>query len=284
MEFQVLMRRSRHLLLLALATISLQACNMEQEIGIDIQPPVDTYVVECYLEPDSTMRLSLTRPLPLLDVPTLENLTVSNATVVIRQGGNTYPLTFFGPDSSNYYLAGEYRSALPCPNVPGQSFSLEINIPEGGSVRTLTATTLLLPKVEMNGIRTEVIRQEGKDFRALLAEWNDPNTGIENWFYFSVQHPRDPDSTIAYTTTDARNGGQAIDDTGAPPWWLQGDTLTIRFAHVTPEYYRFEQSVDRAADGNGNPFVEPGSIQSNINGGIGIFTAFYLQKLQYIVP
>jgi hypothetical protein len=57
----------------------------------------------------------------------------------------------------------------------------------------------------------------------------------------------------------------------------KGDSIIVRVFALNRDYYLFLNSVELAKQVNGNPFVQPAQVVSNINGGFGIFTC-----LQYV--
>jgi hypothetical protein len=64
----------------------------------------------------------------------------------------------------------------------------------------------------------------------------------------------------------------------------KGDTLIVTLAHMTKELYDFNYSVKAAERANGNPFVQPAAIRSNVTGGaIGIFAGYTYSRDTVII-
>ena len=59
--------------------------------------------------------------------------------------------------------------------------------------------------------------------------------------------------------------------------------IYVTLMHLTPEYYNYLTSINNAISANGNPFAQPASIQSNIHGGIGIFTGLSYDRRYVLV-
>ena len=57
----------------------------------------------------------------------------------------------------------------------------------------------------------------------------------------------------------------------------------VTLMHLTLDYYNFLTSINNAINANGNPFAQPATIQSNINGGIGIFTGLSYDQRYILV-
>jgi len=63
------------------------------------------------------------------------------------------------------------------------------------------------------------------------------------------------------------------------PDFKKNDTVGIRIYSLHKEHYEYLESLSNARRSNGNPFTQPGSIKSNIRGGLGIFTSLvYMDK------
>jgi hypothetical protein len=64
----------------------------------------------------------------------------------------------------------------------------------------------------------------------------------------------------------------------------RNDTLIVTLAHVSKEFYDFSTSVKQAEKANGNPFVQPSAIKSNVSGNaIGIFAGYTYSRDTIIV-
>lgn len=56
-------------------------------------------------------------------------------------------------------------------------------------------------------------------------------------------------------------------------------SLKIKLFHITRENFLFQNSVNQALSANEDPFAVPAKIESNIQGGIGIFTYYTVDSL-----
>jgi hypothetical protein len=62
------------------------------------------------------------------------------------------------------------------------------------------------------------------------------------------------------------------------------DTAFVRVYSLLKEHYDYIQSVSDARGSNFNPFSQPGRIKSNVNGGLGIFTAISYDQRKLFIP
>ena len=63
----------------------------------------------------------------------------------------------------------------------------------------------------------------------------------------------------------------------------RGKTVITTLYHIDEAYHDFLETLDEAEGANGNPFGQPASIISNIEGGIGIFTALSYHRDSVLV-
>lgn len=67
--------------------------------------------------------------------------------------------------------------------------------------------------------------------------------------------------------------------------WVRGDTVYARFCAIDIEAYEFIRTLEQAASISGNPFSNPVTVKSNIQGGaLGGFVGYGQYELTYIVP
>ncbi len=65
------------------------------------------------------------------------------------------------------------------------------------------------------------------------------------------------------------------DDLGeTADYFQQGDTIIIKFCTIDQRHYKFWDTFEIAAFNSGNPFSSPVTIQTNINGGLGVWGGY----------
>jgi hypothetical protein len=57
-------------------------------------------------------------------------------------------------------------------------------------------------------------------------------------------------------------------------YYEQGDTIAIKFCTIDLPHFKFWQTFEVAAFNKGNPFAAPATINSNINGGLGVWGGY----------
>ncbi|MCR9055215.1 MAG: DUF4249 domain-containing protein [Phaeodactylibacter xiamenensis] len=266
---------------LMLGLLALSACNLEQEVEINLPDYEVRPVLEAYVEPGERYRLLLTRsagyfaPLPSLD-NLLEELLLDSAEVSITHDGVTYQLEntlLFDPTTQKIYNYAAGSNDL----VPTESdlpFELNITLPNGETIR---AETRLLPQVEIDSVVIE-FPETGNPAdtlaRALTYFTDNPNT--DNFYRRMLQL----NSLDSLPEQDFVTDDRLVEDStiafGTGFNYKAGDTLITTLYHISEDYATFLESVDGAAAANGNPFGQPSPVISNLEGtanALGIFTA-----------
>lgn len=265
---------------LFLGLLALSACNLEQEVTIDLPDYEVRPALEAYVEPGERYRLLLTRsagyfaPLPTLD-NLLEDLLLDSAEVSITHDGVTYTLEntlLFDPMTQKVYnyAAGPNELAPTESDLP---FELSITLPNG---QTIEASTRLLPQIEIDSVVIEFPEtgEPGDTLARALTYFTDhPNT--DN-YYRRMLHLNSLDSLPEQDfITDDRLVEDSVIVFGTGFDFEVGDTLLTTLYHISEDYATYLESVEGAAAANGNPFGQPSPVISSLEGtanALGVFT------------
>lgn len=286
MQIEHTLRRLFPVLLIFLA-----ACNLQQEIDLELPDYEPEVVVESYLRPGQPFAAVLTRSVSFFD--TLQLQYVRNATVVMSYGGrqdtlipfeielgdqllgqliDTSLLANFGP------LFGEsvvlYASLRPVPARYDLTYQLSVFTEEGDTLRASTQIPAPIP-FESNNYRFNE-----EDRAILISAWQD-NANQANYYRRLLQERAERDSQRVtrtlqdFVVDDAiTNGGLVTVGTGFE--FEVGDTLISSLYHITRDYWRFIETRDDAIAASLSPFSQPALLHTNIEGGQGIFTGLSL--------
>lgn len=265
---------------------SLAACNLEQEIDLQL-PDYETQVaVECYLEPGQPFTLLLTRSaayfdaFPTLDESLVETLLEEGAEVSVTLDSTTYILeNEIGIDIFTGKLYN-YSNGVAVPENYDDEFVLNITTKDGN---TISGSTRLLQPVPTDSIVVEF--SETVDTLARILSYFTDDAAQANW-YRRMLHK----GTLDSLELDFALNDQFVDDGnlvfGTGYDYVEGDTLFSTLIHITEDYHDFLESLSGAVDANGNPFGQPSSILSNVTGTanpIGIFTGLAVEREQLII-
>ena len=266
---------------------TLIGCDLEREIDLELPPYEVQPVVEAYLKPGSPYRLLLTvssdyfGPLPDLTRPeSFDQLLIEDAAVQIRHQGEEIELTSglsidFADERIFNYSADEI-----VPENYDDPFELDITLANG---QTITATTRIVPVVPIDSLVVE-FDEERDTLARVLTYVTDPSS-TEN-FYRRMSHFGSLDSLEQDFITNDRFVDNDLIVFGTNYEYEEGDTVITSLFHLAPDYYEFLESVFLSLESNGNPFGQPSTINSNLEGtanAIGIFTGYGLDRRTTII-
>ena len=285
------MKFQYNLAIVVFATFCLMSCDkLTRDIVIELPEPERVLVVECYLTPGEPYRLLLTETKGFFEALDACPL-IKGATVIIRHNNQVDTLqeaTYFSNECSMNNLFGiipffnadytrfyNYGSSSICPTDFEHPFELEVYDPQGN--RHAVASTFLQRPIPIDEIQI-TWRDDGRKASALVTAIDDGNT-VD--FYRLMLHQtslvesfgiaRDPEFDI--TIDDARffNGSKIAFGTGFD--FKDGDTLIASCYHIEKAFHDFYETLQDAESASFNPFGVPSRILTNIQGGMGIFTA-----------
>lgn len=285
------------ILLLVIAT----SC-LPEPIDIDVKQAESKSVVSTQVLPGNGMALWLTKSFSALsngnngDISSqdLSKYLISDAKVSISYNNQKVELVS---------LIGGLYGSNQIEQIPGISYELQIEEPNGG--KTLKATTQVLPLVNLDSatVKFELMEEFGDDDYKLTTNFklNDP-AGKNYYMYSIIVNPvtelveeingeGSGQNPIGLTNLNnvlakhaktwvfednSENDGKEI--TGEYSLFFgdfeQGDTVVAALSNISEDYYKFLFAQERAEQSV--QFIsEPVSYPSNIEGGLGYFALHY---------
>ncbi|MDD2635341.1 MAG: DUF4249 domain-containing protein [Bacteroidales bacterium] len=283
----------------------------EKVIEIDLEDAKIRIVANSIIEPDSIIRVNVTRSRHILDNAAI--IPLSDAIVKLYETDNyigTLSYTSSGNYEMNYY-----------PEV-GKEYRIEVSHNDFDDV---FSKTIIPPVVELNYIDTvKSFNENGYEIYNFYTNLTDP-LGTNNYYYLSMKNRFKaeiydqsiitydtiyvgPDTTIVniiyggtyyedieeslYFSSDdlifegyhPGSNGQIFSDeiidgksytlkTSVQHWSFYADTNTviIELYAINKELYQYLISYSKHNDASGDPFAEPINVYTNIENGIGIF-------------
>lgn len=272
-------------LYITIALLSLTACNLTQEIEIELPEYEPQLMIESYLIPGQPFTLLLSQsfsyfaPFPTDVDAYLEQLFVSGAQVTIRYDEKVIELQnnlAVNPLTGKIF---NYSAPVIIPDRYDLPFELEIITAEG---ERITGMTIIPKPVPIDSV---VVEFNGTDTLArALTYWTDVS-GVDNYYRrLFAQGTRD-NIDFDFLLDDS-----IVDDdilvTGTGYDFAVGDTIFNTVYHITEEYFTFINSLLTAVDANGNPFAQPSTLLSNVEGEsnpLGIFTGMTFDERRTII-
>ena len=239
------------------------ACSKKVELNLPVYKP--KMVIEFYLENNKTLNCVLQESVNFTD--TSFTTLISNAVVILRHNGindtlkNQLQFDFKNVKIYNYHNPKvlKLRSGIKYELYVKDATGLE-----------MTGVTELMPIVPID---TQIFRFDAKNMASAGIVFRDNGSTKDYYRIASFK-----DSVVINTElfrdiryTDILFNGQKFRHSSRYIYQA-GDTIISRLYHLTDDHNNYLQSVFSAISSNGNPFGQPANIQSNVTGGIGIFT------------
>ncbi|MEZ4892381.1 MAG: DUF4249 domain-containing protein [Saprospiraceae bacterium] len=260
------------------------ACNLTNDVNIDLPAYESQPVVECYLEPGKPFRLLLSRSYAFfdqfgLDSSFLEKTLLNDAVVTISYNGQTDTLINqlnFDPSPLKIF---NYLGSNIVPATPGILYKLDIELPDNRG--HISGETTMLPKVPIDSVVVDFNPEPAFDTLARMLTYITDNQNEVNFYrrllnYATLDSFPDQD----FLVTD-RFSQTALIAFGTGYELEVGDTVFNTIFHITKDYYDYAESYQLAVAGNLNPFSQPSPIKSNVSGTgnpLGIFTCLVYDR------
>lgn len=266
------------------------ACNKKKAIKIVLPSYESKLVVECYLEPGKPYRLLLTESVSSFDTLTAPN--VSGAVVAITYKGVTDTLkyiTFTGGNTDPKKVYNFVGSTI-VPMEYNEPYTLFI-LDERG--RVVTGTTSLLPPVAIDTVEFKYDTDDTLGYAITRVVDNPLVVNYYRYVLLSVQKDTTQVQSLYFDGQLSssspyliKSGNQILvksrNEFSKNP--NRKDKHLLNLYHIDQAYYKFLKSVNDSQDANGNPFAQPPSIKSNVEGGVGIFTGLSMTQTVLVSP
>ncbi|HPI70784.1 MAG TPA: DUF4249 domain-containing protein [Tenuifilaceae bacterium] len=257
-----------------------------EDVPDDILPKAEPkLVVESFISPNDTIRVRICKSLPInynyyltSDDQYNEFPPLRDASVSIRNTHTGDPVSIPYDSLSGFYVL--YPSQFSVEK--GQEYELKVNHTELGETIARTRVPSSTPDLLSVKIDTvEVHTYEGVETDYdLVISGIIKDTGGEKNFYriiFTFYYCYEYDYVYCYTDmvekliSDTGSDGQELPFT----LYIYGYSwqyYKVKILSTDINYYHFHRTLENWSEGN--PFVEPTPVYSNIEGGLGIFGSY----------
>lgn len=271
------MRQIFFKLSVALLSVLSIACERQSEVELDLPPHEGELIVECYLEPGKPYRALVSRSVDFFESEKLDG--VNGAVVKISSPEGPVELSNFVDADTLYKKVFNYGHQDSVKYAEGAEYQLTVEIDGKLSV---SGRAKFLPKVSFGGYHYKY----GADTMAALFLGVDDNPSEEN-YYRLVLRGTQPEYGTTYDELFSDKDFNGRLDIHTPYILKDGWTVVVNLYHIDQTYYNFLKSVKKARDTNYNPFMQPASLESGVEGGegtTGIFTALSLTSDTVRIP
>ena len=285
----------------AFLCLMLSACDsFEKELNIALPEVERQLVVECYLRPNQPFRVLVTETKGYFD-DLNECPMVKGALVIMEYGEHRDTLSeapylgectlmnpnfipFLDNERTRFY---NYGSQTICPLDYDTEFKLYVYDSLGQ--RSAYASTKIKPIIPIDSVAirsiartdslalhivaTDNIHEENyyrlQVHRNSIFDRNASGMGVFNVLKGSIYSSLIADNALNGNSTMVFNTDYVL---------KRGNRAIISFYHLSKAHYDYIRSMRESQNANGNPFAQPPSLVTNIQGGLGIFTAISLYR------
>ncbi|MES2703065.1 MAG: DUF4249 family protein [Bacteroidota bacterium] len=291
-------------LLTLLLSCLLLSCEKEVKISLAGTPP--SVVVQGAIETNLPPYVVLTSTISFfekVDLKTLENSFLHNATITVADGSKTVPLKEYSFDtgsSSKFYVYSVDTANLANLMFGQVGRSYTLTITHGGA--TYTSVTTIPPVKGPDSVWFAsplfVRATTPANARQLFANYTDPDT-MGNYVRYFTQRNGDRFFPSGLFSDEVVNGKVVnnialyggYDNTGEDInrdsliYFFPGDSVTLKWAEIDKGVYKFWNTMQFAQNAVGNPFASPINVQSNIsNGAVGVWAGYSSLLITRIAP
>ncbi|MFT7298711.1 MAG: hypothetical protein ACI81S_001387 [Sphingobacteriales bacterium] len=278
------MRKLTAIFFLGLALI-IGGC--EEVIDVDFPESERVLVMEGFVESGQFPYVILSQSLGFfakIDTTAFIESGVTGADVYISDGTQRIKMTQ-APGFPLYFVTNQQMKVQE-----GLTYTIETTY-NGDEVK---ASTTIQSKIGLDSVyvKPEVIK--GDTFYRLMVKFSEPDPVGNHYRYFTRKNSEDlfdtennsvfDDNFINGKTLDLPLNGVGLADTtenaGFETFGLfnPGDTIYLKWAHISKPHFNFWRTYETQVNNVGNPFAPVTVVNSNVQGGIGVwgdYNAFY---------
>ncbi len=285
--------------------LSLSICSCQKEIHLNLASTPPQLVVEGAIETGVPPYVFLSTTISFfsqINLNTLENSYVHNATVTVFDGDSTIKLREYIVDTaggSKIYFWSIDTSNLSNIMVGKVGKSYKLSVVYNGTTYTSTTKIPAVKGLDSIWFATPTFKNKNTPDSAweMFANYTDPDT-IGNYVRYFTKINSQPFYPSQLFSDEIVNG-KLVPDLALPAGYLQttnangdslnyvypGDTVVIKWCEIDRGVYDFWNTWQFANNAIGNPFASPINIQSNIsNGALGVWAGYGSALYTVIVP
>ena len=262
-------------LLLLFFSFLVFSCEMKQDVELDLPAVEQEIIVECYLEPGGEYRALVTKSLDFFESTQLEG--VDTAQITISSGDEEITLWNLRQADTLYNKVFNYWHSDTVKYQEGKEYRISISF--NGKTK-VSGKTRFLPKANIKDISFSF---DTDTTAAAQIKIEDNNPDQDNYYRVVIRgtNPKNaPTYDEIWTDETAQNGILTVK---TPAVFMAGWGPAVNIFHIDEKYYHFLKSVQQARDANYNPFMQPSTIQSTLDGATGVFTALSLSTDTVVV-
>jgi len=254
--------------MLSVLTIILLMCGcmLDDEADIDIPIANQELMLEAYLTPGRNFELMLMESNTLSE--DLSLLLNWRADIDISFGNDTVTLLNILNFEEGSKRVFNYGSPILVSSDDGDYYKLSVLTQSG---KQISAQTEVVEPVFIKDCNID-------DYSCTVSFLNDINPD-KRYYSLIIEGYKDAKHINKRSYLDASGINDILVSLVEKGNFYKWESLKIKLFHITRENYLFQKSVNQALGANKDPFAVPAKIESNIQGGIGVFTYYTVDSL-----
>ncbi|MFY8034240.1 MAG: DUF4249 domain-containing protein [Flexibacteraceae bacterium] len=247
-------------------------CNFQSNVEVELPPYTNKLAVEGYVEPGKPIRVLVTETKSFFDPIGIPE--IKDATVIISENGKPDTLKY-GYTTANDKIWNFYTDKI-ADTTSGNTYTIKVLDAQG---RLITATDIMQKKPQIISYNYDINEANFVSMKIVLAPTREPS--YYRVLYHNDSIIGDPVQSYLFEDFNRINPKTGNIEITTPYRWRKGEVCIVRIFRLSKAYYNFLNSVEQAKSINGNPFVQPTQVISNINNGFGIFATIRYEQLKF---
>lgn len=270
-----------NLWIVAAMAVSIGLCSCERNADVELPESEPKITITSWITSgDDTLKVLVTKSRPVFDGFQNYIQWVDNAVVSISDGENTLFLEY-NPNAF-VYAAPSFGLSME----PGRTYRYSVQV-DG---KTLTAATSIpIAAADVSSLEASFTPSSGSDFSSYgvantLCRFRDPDPTAFNYYVVVMQMVDvfEGNSFVTSTSKIYLNDQQMVNGESSVRATLDAysnfgseqQLVRVRLLTCSREYYEFHRTAQLSASSGDNPFSEPVTVFSNIDGGLGAVGGF----------
>lgn len=241
-------------------------CMLDDKADIDIPIANQELMLEAYLTPGRNFQLMLMESNTLNE--DLSLLLNWRADIDISFGNDTVTLLNILNFEEYSKRVFNYGSPILVSSDDGDYYQLSVFTQLG---KQISAQTEVVDPVSIKDYNVD-------DYSCTVSFFNDTNPD-KRYYSLIIEGYKDGKYINNRAYLDASGINETLVSFVEKGNFYKWESLKIKLFHITRENFLFQNSVKQALSANEDPFSVPAKIESNIHGGIGIFTYYTVDSL-----
>jgi hypothetical protein len=259
-------------LVITLIGLILNACNFQSNVEVVLPPYDNKLAVEGYIEPGKPIKILVTETKSFFDPIGIPE--VRNATVIVASKGISDTL-IYAYSSENDKIWNFYSDRI-IDTAAGNTYTITVQDDKG---RKVSASDNIPQEPEILSYTYDFNETDNVAMKIVLAKTDEPA-------YYRVLYHNDsiigaPVQSYLFEDFTRRNPQTGNIEIKTPYRWRRGEVCVVRIFKLSKAYFSFLNSVEQAKSINGNPFVQPTQVISNVKDGFGIFAAVRYKQIKF---